>query len=270
MLKEQLLEEAKTIDASVELDAIFESVELSEDVKTNFKTVFDASVKKHAIELAESHIKDIAEKADTLVESTVDERVQAVETKLVESIDKFLDHLSKEWLQENKVAIDRGIKAELFESMLSGLKDVFVEHNVVVPEESVDVVAEMEEELAEAKDTVSSLFNQLTESQKEVAGIKREVALKEATLDLTESQKEKVQGLVEGLEYSEQFQGKVQAIVEMVQAAKPKEETAITESLNKNDDPAGLNFVVEKVEETATPAPAQTQMNAYLKAAKLG
>ncbi|MBF4213528.1 prohead core protein, partial [Pseudomonas donghuensis] len=68
---------------------------------------------------------------------------------------------AKEWLAENKLAVDRGIKADLFESMVVGLKDLFVEHNVVVPEDAVDVVAEMQEEIAEQKAETARLFEEV-------------------------------------------------------------------------------------------------------------
>ena len=266
MLKEQLIAEAQKIDASVALDSIFESVNISPEAKETFGTVFEATVKQHAVKLAESHIAKIAEKAEEEVEKNNEEAEEKAEKKIAEQASKFLDHLAKEWLTENKLAVDKGIKAELFESMLGGLKELFVEHNVVVPEESVDVVAEMEEELQEHKEESARLFEELNKRDAYINYVQREVALSESTKDLTESQKEKVSALVEGMDYSDAFSSKLSAIVEMVKKSN-KDESTITESINTPDtEAAGLNFVTEAVEDKSAQG-AEDIVSVYAKVA---
>lgn len=266
MLKEQLIAEAQKIDASVALDSIFESVNISPEAKETFGTVFEATVKQHAVKLAESHIAKIAEKAEEEVEKNKEEAEEKAEKKIAEQASKFLDHLAKEWLTENKLAVDKGIKAELFESMLGGLKELFVEHNVVVPEESVDVVAEMEEELQEHKEESARLFEELNKRDAYINYVQREVALSESTKDLTESQKEKVSALVEGMDYSDAFSSKLSAIVEMVKKSN-KDESTITESINTLDtEAAGLNFVTEAVEDKSAQG-AEDIVSVYAKVA---
>ncbi|CUL01135.1 prohead assembly (scaffolding) protein [Escherichia phage KK4] len=266
MLKEQLIAEAQKIDASVALDSIFESVNISPEAKETFGTVFEATVKQHAVKLAESHIAKIAEKAEEEVEKNKEEAEEKAEKKIAEQASKFIDHLAKEWLAENKLAVDKGIKAELFESMLGGLKELFVEHNVVVPEESVDVVAEMEEELQEHKEESARLFEELNKRDAYINYVQREVALSESTKDLTESQKEKVSALVEGMDYSDAFSSKLSAIVEMVKKSN-KDESTITESINTPDtEAAGLNFVTEAVEDKSAQG-AEDIVSVYAKVA---
>lgn len=266
MLKEQLIAEAQKIDASVALDSIFESVNISPEAKETFGTVFEATVKQHAVKLAESHIAKIAEKAEEEVEKNKEEAEEKAEKKIAEQASKFIDHLAKEWLAENKLAVDKGIKAELFESMLGGLKELFVEHNVVVPEESVDVVAEMEEELQEHKEESARLFEELNKRDAYINYVQREVALSESIKDLTESQKEKVSALVEGMDYSDAFSSKLSAIVEMVKKSN-KDESTITESINTPDtEAAGLNFVTEAVEDKSAQG-AEDIVSVYAKVA---
>lgn len=266
MLKEQLIAEAQKIDASVALDSIFESVNISPEAKETFGTVFEATVKQHAVKLAESHIAKIAEKAEEEVEKNKEEAEEKAEKKIAEQASKFIDHLAKEWLAENKLAVDKGIKAELFESMLGGLKELFVEHNVVVPEESVDIVAEMEEELQEHKEESARLFEELNKRDAYINYVQREVALSESTKDLTESQKEKVSALVEGMDYSDAFSSKLSAIVEMVKKSN-KDESTITESINTPDtEAAGLNFVTEAVEDKSAQG-AEDIVSVYAKVA---
>lgn len=269
MLKEQLLKEAQTIETSVALNSIFESVDLSPDVKANFSTVFEATVKQEAVKLAESHIAKIAEKAEEKVEEEKEKAKDEAEKKLTEQAAKFLNHVAKEWMAENKLAIEKGIKSELFESMLGGLKELFVEHNVVVPEEAVDIVAEMQEELDEHKAESARLFEEVTKRDAYIGYVQREVAISESTKDLTMSQKEKVQSLTEGMEYSDAFSGKLNAIVEMVKGSKEKsEETTISESINNIDtDAEGLNFVTEAVQETSEKEVKNSNVNLYAKVA---
>lgn len=243
MLKEQLLKEAKQIDASIELDTIFESVELSDTVKEKFGVVFESAVKKQALALAESHIEAIAEKADALVAEGIETKSQEAEKAFSEKADKFFSHLAEEWLKENAVEVDKGIKSQLFESMFEGLKGLFVEHNVTLPAESVDVVAEMEEELAEAKAETAKLFEAQTKTKADFDAFKREIVIKESTKDLTESQKEKVASLIEGLDYSDSFETKLQSIVEFASTKTKIEEKPLVESQKPVDQ--NLNFVVE-------------------------
>ncbi|CCI88749.1 phage prohead assembly (scaffolding) protein [Yersinia phage phiR1-RT] len=268
-IKEQLIKEAQTlmVEASVELGSVFESVQLSDEVKTNFSTVFETLVKKNAAALAEKHINEIADKAEEEVEKAEEEADKKAEKKITESASRFLDHIAKEWLAENKLAVDRGIKSDLFESMFSGLKELFVEHNVVVPEESVDVVAEMEEELAEQTAETGRLFEELGKRNAYINYIQREVAITEATRNLVESHKEQVVELLEGVEYSEGFAGKLNSIVSMVSASKS---TQVNEAINTTEDidATALNFISEAVEDTANPTTQKsTMMNLYTRAA---
>lgn len=240
MLKEQLLAESKTIDTEIKLDNIFESVDLTESVKEQFQTVFETSVKKHALALAESHINDIAEKAEEKVEEEVEKKTKEKEEKLKETCDKFFEHLATEWLTKNEVPIEKGIKADLFESMFTNLKTIFVEHNVILPEQSVDIVAELEDELQESKDTASSLFTQLQESKSQTVELKRTMMTEKAVADLTESQKEKVSNLIEGVEFDDRYEEKLNAMVEM---AKTKTaEKPIVENAGMTQLDEGLNY----------------------------
>lgn len=269
MLKDQLLKEAQNIETSVELDSVFESVELSPEVKANFSTVFEATVKRHAVALAESHIQTIAEKAEEEVEKNKEEAEEKAEEKLKESASKFFDYLAGQWLQENQLAVDKGIKADLFESMFVGLKDLFVEHNVSIPEESVDVVAELEEALAEEQETTARLFAERNELTESISSIKRDQMIKESTAELTESQKDKVAELVEGISFTESFGSKLTSIVTMVKGSVKDTSGTITESaINKTeDDAAKLNFVTEEVKEDKS-AKTSPNMSAYIAASR--
>ena len=237
-IKAALLAEAKSIDTAVELDSIFESVELSSEVKAKFSTVFESVVKQKAVALAESHIEAIASRADELVEAKAEEKLDA----LSEQVNKYFDHIVESWLTENKLAVENGLKVQMFESLLSSMKDTFVEHNIIVPTESVDVIAEIEDELAEAQTELSKIVDANVILKEEIRGMKREKVIAESIAALTDVQKDKVMTLSEGIEFSDTFATKLESIVEMVGASKPI--SMLSEKLDSDAD--GLNFKDEK------------------------
>ncbi|UYD57636.1 capsid assembly scaffolding protein [Aeromonas phage B614] len=269
-LKDKLLAESseKLGAVAVELDSIFESVQLDESVKANVSTAFEQAVRAAAVTLAESHVNEIAESAEARLAEGVEAAGAAAEAKLYEDADKFLSHLGNTWLAENKQAVQTSIKAELFESMTIGLKELFIENNVSVPDEQVNVVAELETELDETTAEVKSLFDKNLALEEQIAALQKEKALSEATMDLTESQKEKVLNLVEGLEFGDKFTGKLSAIVEMVTASSAKTDTGLQESaLNIDESAAAVNFEPEVVINEQKEKQANDPMAAYLAAA---
>lgn len=260
-IKQQLIEAAKTINTAVELDSIFESADLSAEMKANFKTVFESAVKSTAIKLAEDHVNMIATKSEELVETKVQEEMG----ELTETLNMYLEHVSKHWLEENKIAVSNNIKIDMFESLMVGMKDLFVDHNVVIPEEAVNVVEELEAEIAEAREELNVAIQENKNLQESVSVIKRDSVVENAIANLAESQKEKVKNLVEGLEYNELFESKLTAIVEMT-APKAVVESTVEDSAEVTTiaEQADPNFVAEsQIDESTKVDPA---MAAYLAA----
>lgn len=268
-LKDKLLAESseKLGAVVVELDSIFESVQLDESVKTNVATAFETAVRSSAIALAESHINDIAASAESQLQEGIESARVAVENKLYEDADKFLTHLGKEWLKENELQIKSNIKAELFESVTSSLKELFIEHNISVPEEQVNVIDELNAELDESTVEIKSLFDKNLALEEQISSLKKEKALSEATTGLTESQKEKVLSLVEGLEYGDNYAPKLSAIVEMVASSTKKDNSIQEQALNIDESAAAVNFEPEIIVEQNGNKQANNSMAAYLAAA---
>lgn len=269
-LKDKLLAESseKLGAVAVELDSIFESVQLDEAVKENVSTAFEQAVRSAAIALAESHINDIASSAENQLAEGIETARVEVETKLYEDADKFLTHLGKEWLKENALQVKTNIKSELFESFASGLKELFIENNVSVPEEQVDVIDELNAELDESTAEIKSLFDKNLALEQQISSLKKEKAISEATAGLTESQKEKVLSLVEGLEYGDSYSPKLSAIVEMVANSGQKEQKPIQEqALNIDESAAAVNFEPEVIVEQNDNKQTNNSMAAYLAAA---
>ncbi|UOX40549.1 head scaffolding protein [Aeromonas phage GomatiRiver_11] len=268
-LKNKLLAESseKLGSVAVELDSIFESVQLDESVKANVSTAFEQAVRAAAVTLAESHINEMAESAEVQLAEGIEAAKVASETKLYEDADKFLTHLGKTWLTENKQAVQSNIKAELFESMTVGLKTLFVENNISIPDEQVDVVAELNAELDESALEIKAMFDKNLALEEQIAGLKRVSVMNEATAGLTDSQRDKVTALVEGLDYTEGFQAKLGAIVEMVVGSTEKQPKTLDESVvNIDEAAAAANFEPEVLDESQKSNP-NDPMAAYLKAA---
>lgn len=256
-IKQVLMQEAQNLDVKVELDSIFESVNLSEEVKSQFSAAFEEAVKNTALELAESHIEVIAEQADILVEEKAQEKFE----ELSEMVNKYFEHITESWMTENKLAIENGLKVSLFDTFMGTLKEAFEEHNIELDEEKVDLVAELEEEIVEAHKELNSMLVKNAELNESVNAFKREKAITEAVADLSDVQRDRIMALAEGIQFDDHFSAKLSAIVEMVTPQSAPVQTA----LNENIDPVSVVVEHEEpIEEVPAQKPAASSVNQYL------
>lgn len=173
---------------------LFEGEEFSEDFKAKVAVVFEAAVAERVAALAEAKEAELAAK--------LEEDVAAIEKELSVTVEQFMEFTSKKWLEENAVAVEAGLKVELAESLLDGLKSLFVEHNVVVDESKVDAIAEMSEEL----DTVSKKYTSAVKDNhslaEQIVALKNELAFVEISEGLVATQVEKLRSLSENVTYT--------------------------------------------------------------------
>jgi len=198
----------ESLDVSADVAALVEGTELSEEFAEKAKTIFEAAVKAK-----------ISEEYDRLVEhfaAELDKQVAAAKAELSEEVDGTVNYAIGQWMEQNQVAIDRGIRNEITEDFIAGLKGLFEEHYISIPDEKVDVVEgmaesirEMEERLDEQVKANVKLQNRLNESAK--INI-----LSQVSEGLADTQKEKLAALAEGLEFvsEESFSKKVKTIKE--------------------------------------------------------
>ena len=196
------------LDVSADVAALVEGTELSEEFAEKAKTIFEAAVKAK-----------ISEEYDRLVEhfaAELDKQVEAAKAELSEEVDGTVNYAIGQWMEQNQVAIDRGIRNEITEDFIAGLKGLFEEHYIAIPDEKVDVVEgmadtirEMEERLDEQVKANVKLQNRLNETAK--LNI-----LNTVSEGLADTQKEKLAALAEGLEFvsEEAFSKKVKTIKE--------------------------------------------------------
>ena len=198
-----------TYDPSVDVTALVGDSELSEEFKTKASTIFEAAVNREV----ESRTKQFDENLnDMLVECT-----EEVMDGLTEKVDSYLDYVVEEWLQENEIAIESGIRAELTEDFIVGLKTLFTQHYVDIPDTKVDVLSELATKVEELEEKLNTQINENIELKKEVSSAERDELIRGVSTDLVETEVEKLKELSEGIEYDgddEEFTSKLQTLCE--------------------------------------------------------
>jgi len=196
------------IEIDDDLSKISESLELSEENAEKAKTIFKAAVSSKVAEVE----KELKEHYETELKS----QVETVKEELTSSVDKYLTYCAEEWTKENELAIERGLRSEMTENFIQGLKTLFVEHYVEVPEDKYNVVDELANRLDEMESKVDAEVQKNMDITEELENLKRQNVVKQACEDLSESQKEKMVSLANGVDYKDEadFEEKVAEIKE--------------------------------------------------------
>ena len=147
------------IESSIE--SIIEGEDLSEEFKGKISLVFEAALNEEVNKRTETIREELTRSLDESLEEAVTEKLDTI----TENVDKYLDYVVSEWMSENEIAIESGIKVEMAESLMTGLKNLFVEHNVTVSEETVDVVSNLETNVADLEGKANDLLNENIELQ---------------------------------------------------------------------------------------------------------
>ena len=196
--KEEVEVESDLVEMEVEddLEKISEALELSEENQEKARTIFKAAVSSKVSEIKEQLEKDFEENLKTSVDQ--------VKGDLAEAVDKYLTYCAEEWTKENELAIERGLRSEMTENFIEGLKTLFVEHYVDVPEDKYDVIDELANRLDEMEEKLDNEVHKNMEIVEENDSLKRQNVVREACLDLSESQQEKMVSLSEGVDFVDQ------------------------------------------------------------------
>ena len=194
---------------SQDIQGLFESEEnLSEEFKTKAAGIFEAVVTARIANEMDTIEAELKEEANLQQETFKEE--------MVEKLDSFLSYVAENWMKENELAIERGLRAEITEDFISGMKTLFAEHYIQVPEEQYDVLGEMQDKI----DSLETKLNESLEEKIEVAAqkqdLQKQAVIKEASEDLTLTEAEKFAKLVEDIEFgsTEIFQEKVAVVKE--------------------------------------------------------
>ena len=202
-------EKEKDIDVKEHVDALVAGDDsLSEEFKQKAATVFEAAIK--------SKVKEIAEDIQADYDKKLTEETSKSKDELVEKVDSYLAYVVEEWMKENELALERGIKGEIAEDFIGGLKKLFEDHYIDVPDEKYNVLEDQSSKIEELNKKLNESIEKNVELSKENGKLQRQDIIDEASKELAETQKEKFNKLAEEVEYSneEDFKSKVATIKE--------------------------------------------------------
>lgn len=203
---EEVQKEETSVSEDVEV--MFAGSDLSEDFKAKAQTIFEAAVTAKASEA----INEV----ELAKEAAIAEGVEAVKSELTEKVDSYLDYVVEQWMKDNEIAIEKGLKAELVEDFLGGLKNLFMEHYIDVPEEKVDVLDEQATEIEELKSKLAEQIEAGVEQKKILDKFAAQEVLSQVSEGLADTEAEKVAKLAEGVEFvdADQYREKLETIKE--------------------------------------------------------
>ena len=199
-------EKSESYDMSDDIEALVGGEDLSEEFKTKAKTVFEAAVS--------AKVRDIKEELESQKRDEIVEASNEIKEELTNKVDSFLGYVAEEWVKDNELAIERGLKSELTENFISGLKALFEDHYVEVPDDKLDVVDELASKIEEVEAKLNEEVSKNIDLTQERDELVRDKVVSEMSSDLTSSEVEKLTKLIEDLDQDEDFESNVKTIKE--------------------------------------------------------
>ena len=212
----ELPEITDEVDIDDDVNALLGGQELSEEFREKAKTIFEAALKSKVTELREA--------MEAHYEAKLVEEVEGMKDELIERVDSYLEYVADEWLQENALQVERGLRTEMTESFLEGMRGLFEEHYVTIPEDKYDVVENMVDKLDEMESKLNEQIEKniaITKSLSEATGGN---ILSDVSEGLSSTQKEKLASLAEGVEFEseESYKEKLETLKESYFKSAPK------------------------------------------------
>ena len=206
--EEVVAEEDMAVDVEQDVQALFEGEELSEEFQTKARTIFEAAIKEK--------VSEIKENLQTAYEQALVEEVASVRDELTERVDAYLEYVADEWIQENQLQVESGLKTEMTESFLEGMKSLFEEHYVSIPEDKYDVLESMVDKLDEMESKLNEQIERNVALNQRLAESTSDVILGDVSEGLALSQKEKLASLASNVEFESEtdYRGKLEKLKE--------------------------------------------------------
>jgi hypothetical protein len=218
-----------------DVEEIFGGDDLSEEIKNKASVVFEAAVNARLV-VEQARLEEE-------FEARLEEAVDEIRDEMVENVDKYLSYAVEEWVKENRVAIDAGLKVEMAEDLITGLKGLFEANYINLPEESLDVVGEMTEEIDSLKKKINEQAEKIHDLKEKNTSLKVEQSFAKMTEGLAETQVEKLRTLAEGVSYdsAKDYKKKLGMIKETYFPSSPKKEVTeasitLTEEVSSDSD----------------------------------
>ena len=228
-------ESEESYDVKADVDALVGDSDLSEEFKEKAATIFEAAIK--------SKVKAETAKLEEEYAQKLEENTESFKGEIVEKVDSYLNYVVEEWMKENEIAIERGIKGEIAEDFISGLKKLFEDHYIDVPDEKYNVLEDQASKIESLEKKLNEQIEKNVELNSLNSNLKRQDIIDELSKDLADTAKEKFDGLVESVEYSSEkdFRNKVETIKESYFGAKEEVKSDI-------DDVAAGDGLTEQVD----------------------
>ena len=211
--KKKIKKEDLEINVEKDVKALMEGEEtLSDEFKTKAATIFESAVSTKILSEVNSRIEILEGEYAQELEEAKEEH----STQLTEKIDGYMSYVVEEWMKDNELAVERGIRSELVEDFMTGLRNLFQEHYIDIPEEKVDLVDDLFGKVEELEGKLDEEINRSVDLKKELSEYKRDETIREVSDNLADTEKEKLSKLAEGIEYEdkEQFNEKLGVLKE--------------------------------------------------------
>src|SRR5210317_1630384 len=247
-------DKVKDMNMKEDVDALTEGEDLSEEFKAKAATIFESAVKAKLVEEIE--------KLESEYETKVNEKVSEVKEEIVDKVDAYLNYVVEEWMKENELAIEKGLRNEITEDFIGGLKSLFESHYINVPQEKYDVIENQAAEIEKLKEEVNKTIEKNVELNSKLAESTREEVINDVSSDLVATEVEKLKGLAESIEYkdADSFRKSVETLKN---SYFPKAKASDNESNEVAENNAGLDLSESMAAYTA--AISKTKKNPYLK-----
>ena len=238
--------EEEGIDIDEDVNALLGGEDLSEEFKEKARVIFEAALT--------SKIKEIQESLEIQYAERLEEERESLKETLTERVDAYLEYVCQEWMSENELAIEHGLKTEMTESFLTGMKGLFEEHYVTIPEDKYDVLESMVEKLDDMETKLNEQIDKNIGLNKRLAESTADGVLNIVSEGLAETQKEKLASLAESVEFEseEEYREKLETLKESYFSKAPAAKSEAPQTLSESVD--------------STPAPTSRGMEQYMRA----
>ena len=192
MNKESFYITSQDLDLNEDVTAMFQGEELSEELQNKAKRIFEAAV----VARVNNKINDIVEDVNDVLE----ERVEKIEETYGEKVDEYLTYTVNEWVKDNKLAVESGIRSEMYESFISGMRKVFDDHYINFPEEEISIAEDLQNKVKELEKGLNETLEENAKLHKEIKDVNKKTVVDDVTDGLSEAQKDKLVELYENIE----------------------------------------------------------------------
>ena len=237
------------INVKEDIEALVQGEDLSEDFKTKASTIFEAAVYQKVMELSTQKTEELEEEYT----KNLQEEIITFRDELTEKVDGYLNYVVEEWMKENELSLDSSLRSEITEEFIGGLKSLFTEHYIEVPEEKVDMVENLFDRVEELETKLNGKIEENVKVTNELNEYRKNKIVEEVSNDLADTQSEKLKTLTEGVSMEEgdveDFESKVKQIKESYFPSQVKKDEVISEdsvsSEEQEETPVKMNNIME-------------------------